>query len=386
MPSSDLPRRTRPVFKTAAYDDQEKFQRLPNATGRYPYHLDIKQVLPGLPENKMVFHMAGDTGGLVLPVYKHRVANAMISQCAENAGSAGKPAFFFHLGDVVYNYGAADEYYPQFFEPYRYYRGPIFAIPGNHDADVDPFDPEGVKSLDAFMNVFCDQAPRPVPFDKNSGRKSNVQPNVYFTLNTPLADIICLYSNVPRFGAISAEQRAWFIDELKTAGKNKAEKALIVCLHHAPYSADTNHGSSMHMQLFLNSAFDEAGVLPNVVFSGHVHNYQRFSKLYPKGKTVPFIVAGAGGYADLHKIVPPGDPDFPDDSPLLDNVHLENYCDHTHGFLKITVEKNKNGLIFSGLYYIVPNNENNIPAPVEFDSFEFAIGNRPAEWKDANIR
>jgi len=50
------------------------------------------------------------------------------------------------------------------------------------------------------------------------------------------------------------------------------------------------------------------------------------------------------------------------------------------------VEKNKNGLIFSGLYYIVPNNENNIPAPVEFDSFEFAIGNRPAEWKDANIR
>jgi len=41
--------RTRPVFKTAALDDQEKFKTLPLPTGKYPYHLDINEVLPDLP-------------------------------------------------------------------------------------------------------------------------------------------------------------------------------------------------------------------------------------------------------------------------------------------------------------------------------------------------
>jgi hypothetical protein len=368
MPSFQQNPRTRAVFKTAAYDDQEKFQPLPAPTGTYPYHLDIKKVLPNLPGNKMVFHMVGDTGGLVSPVFKHQVANEMIRQCNEAATSADRPQFFFHLGDVVYNYGAAEEYYPQFFEPYEYYPGPVFAIAGNHDADVSPFDTTPPQSLDAFMQVFCDTQSCPVSFSGNINRNSNIQPNIYFTLNTPLANIICLYSNVPRFGAITGVQKEWFIEELKTAAKNRDEKALIVCLHHAPYSADTNHGSSIHMQLFLNAAFEEAGVIPDIVFSGHVHNYQRLGKHYANGKVVPFIVAGAGGFADLHKIAQPGDSEFPDASSLLDDVRLENYCDHTHGFLKITLEKSKESFALNGRYYIIPDAGDSSPAP-EWDSF-----------------
>jgi acid phosphatase type 7 len=320
----------------------------------------------------MVFHMAGDTGGLVQPVYKHRVAEEMIKQCAESAPVEDKPQFFFHLGDVVYNYGHAEEYYTQFFEPYRHYPRPIFAIPGNHDADIDPFDTRTRESLEAFVQVFCDTESRAIPFSGDSGRLSNRQPNVYWTMKTPLANVIALYSNVPRFGTILPEQRQWFIEELKTA--QAEHKALIVCLHHSAYSADTNHGSSLNMQLFLQSAFDEAGVLPDVVISGHVHNYQRFTKTYPDGRTIPFIVAGAGGYADLHRIALPGDPAFPDHHPQLDNVLLENYCDHTHGFLKLTLERVKGKISLAGEYFILSAKVNNIESARLFDFFMVNIG------------
>jgi len=372
MPSSASNKRSRPVFKTAAIDDQEKFQPLPQPTGQYPYHLPIKDVLPALAANKMVFHMAGDTGGLVYPVYKHRVANEMIGQCNSTVQKEDSPQFFFHLGDVVYNFGQGEEYYPQFFEPYRHYPNPIFAIPGNHDADVDPFDQNEPKSLDAFIKAFCDTSSRHVSLAGDSGRNTNIQPNVYYTLKTPLANIIALYSNVPRFGTITSVQKEWFINELKAAAAQRKEKALIVCLHHSAYSADTNHGSSLPMQIFLQSAFDESGVLPDVVFSGHVHNYQRFSKQYPGGKIVPFIVAGAGGYADLHKIAKPGDPAFPDHSKLLDGVLLQKYCDDTHGFLKVDIEKTKENFILKGDYYTVDDSGKDAPASV-YDSFTIGL-------------
>ena len=46
------------------------------------------------------------------------------------------PSFFYHLGDVVYKFGEASEYNTQFYEPYGFYPGPIFAIPGNKDGSI----------------------------------------------------------------------------------------------------------------------------------------------------------------------------------------------------------------------------------------------------------
>lgn len=372
MSSTPEARRTRPVFKTAALDDQEKFKPLPAPTGKHPFHLDIRSVVPDLSTRKMVFHMAGDTGGLVQPVYKHRVTEEMIKQCNENVPDEDKPQFFLHLGDVVYNYGQEEQYYPQFFEPYKNYPNPIFAIAGNHDADLDPFDTRPRESLEAFVKVFCDTGHNIIPFAGALGRLSNIQPNVYWSMQTPMANIVALYSNVPRFGTILPDQRAWFVNELKAAGLE--HKALIVCLHHSAYSADTNHGSSLNMQLFLQSAFEEAGVYPDLVVSGHVHNYQRFSKTYPGIKTIPFVVAGAGGYADLHRIAQLNDPAYPDSHSQLDNVILENYCDHTHGFLKMTVERIRGKIVLTGEYYILSVMVNNTEGARLFDFFTVNIG------------
>ena len=41
-----------------------------------------------------------------------------------------------------------------------------------------------------------------------------------------------------------------------------------------------------------------AGVWPHAVFSGHAHNYQRYTRTL-SGKQIPFIVAGCGGHNPL---------------------------------------------------------------------------------------
>ena len=368
--------RSRPVFKSGAIDDQEKFKPLPEPTGLYPYHLDLEKIIPGLSDEKIVFQVCGDTGGIVLPTFQHQVVREMTKQFHSAQTEQDRPKFFFHLGDVVYNFGQQHEYLPQFFEPFKNYPAPVFAIAGNHDGDVDPHDPNQPKSLDAFVKVFCDTEYSEIPFAADTGYKTNIQPNIYFNLETPLANVIGLYSNVPRFGTITSIQREWFIEELKSNAKKRNEKALILCLHHSAYSADINHGSSLAMQLFLRSAFEEAGVLPDLVLSGHVHNYQRFSKKYSCGKIVPFVVAGAGGYAQLHAIAPLCHPDFPDNSNLLDDVCLERYCDNNHGFLKIAIQKKNNELSIHGEYYTIPQNDDNNQQAMLYDSFAIKVGDK----------
>jgi predicted phosphodiesterase len=373
MPSEKRNPRIRPVFKTSAIDDQVKFQPLPAPTGEYPFRLDIENVIPGIDPQKYAFHVVGDTGSLRSINFQRSVADMMSQQYHENTEESDKPKFLFHLGDVVYNFGQASKYYDQFFSVYKNYRGPVFAIPGNHDSDVDPLDEEKLQSLDAFRAVFCDTEQRSIELAGDTNRKTNTQPNIYWTLQTPLANIIGLYSNVPKFGTITDEQKAWFINELKVQSSAANKKALVVCIHHSPYSADINHGSSLHMQQFLNEAFSAANVLPDIVFSGHVHNYQRFNKTYPNGKVVPFVVAGAGGFSDLHAIADPHDPDFPDNSPLLDHIELQNYCDDTHGFLKLSLERTKDGISLTGDYYIAGNNEQTGAEIKPYDSFSLLV-------------
>ena len=74
----------------------------------------------------------------------------------------------------------------------------------------------------------------------------------------------------------------------------------------------------------LDGAFANTGVVPDAVLTGgHVHNYQRFTRTHEFNKKVPYIVAGAGGYYNLHwmqKSVPPVKPlpcNFPTEKMLF---------------------------------------------------------------------
>lgn len=357
-----------PVFKKNQPDDNDKFQPAPNPTGQYPYHLNLNKIQTIVSQQKLVFHMLGDSGSMRKTDFLKQVTGQLVKQFDVAEMEENQPRFLYHLGDVVYNHGEESQYRRQFFEPFQAYPAPIVAIPGNHDSDINPDNPLPYRSLAAFTNVFCNTTPQTVAFSDGANRKSMIQPNVYWTLETPLANIIGLYSNVPKFGIITSEQRSWLIKELKRVNLERTEKAVILCLHHSPYSADVNHGSSIPMIQLLEGVYAESGVRPDIVFSGHVHNYQRFAKVYSDGQTTPYIVAGSGGYDELHPIASVNDDNFTSENSLFKDVELKYYCDNQHGFLKITLEKTDGKLTLTGEYYIIQLDSNK---PKELNMFSF---------------
>ncbi|MCL7987795.1 metallophosphoesterase [Sphingobacterium sp. lm-10] len=363
---------TVPVALNRITEDAHAFKPLPPPSGAYPYSLPLTSIVTEeqLEDLKdiMTFHLVGDTGSARHSPFQSVLAANINIHRKESEES---PAFLYHLGDVVYNHGEASEYHQQFLSHYEMYEAPIFAIPGNHDGDINP-QAEPYESLDAFIHVFCSKEPTPIRFGQNSKRLTGTQPNVYWTLETPLARIIGLYGNVNKHGMIDDTQKKWFKAELRRAKEHPEKQALLICLHHAPYSADSNHGSSIPMIELLEEAFKEIDILPDAVFSGHVHNYQRFVKHY-EGKDVPYIVAGAGGYADLHTVANRSDNSVAPLPEQYGNVTLESYCDTRFGFLSLTIEKVKetNDLQISGYYFALKGKFDANETPECVDKFSF---------------
>jgi acid phosphatase type 7 len=317
------------VQKFHSPQTNQKFEPLPTPTGSYPYNLATSDL--GIPpaKDQRVFHVTGDTGGVKDPNPQMHVAAAMI---ADLQAEGATPAFFFHVGDVVYFNGDEREYGPQFYEPYAHYNLPILAIPGNHDGDNS--DEPNTPSLSAFVENFCARTPHLDPQAQETNRDTMTQPNVYWTLQDELFSIIGLYTNVPEGGQVDQDQLEWLIGELKAPA---ADHLLIVALHHPPYSADAHHGGSARMGALLDQAFKESGRVPDMVLTGHVHNYQRFTRTIGT-KQVPYIVAGAGGYHNLHKMAK-GSNGAPLQTPFeaAPDCQLDAFCDDQWGFLRLTI-------------------------------------------------
>jgi hypothetical protein len=348
------------------------FQPLPKPTGTPPFHLDLRDILPAdqyaaiARTQHLAFHVAGDLGGINFAVPQERVAQGLEENFAASPPDPSvNPAFLFVLGDCVYFNGEVSQYYAQYYQPYEHYLAPIFAVPGNHDGD--PLAPE--KSLDGFVRNFCATKPGvKTPESQDSPRTAMVQPNVYWTLLTPLVSIIGLYSNVPEHGVLHPDQLAWFVGELKSV---PASLPVLVALHHPPYSADDHHGGSQPMHDALDGAFAKAGRWADMVLAGHVHDYQRFTrKVSANGRQMPYLVAGAGGYHNLHTVAKVNGvkPVPPVSLPLSgDTVTLESYVDDRHGFLRLDVSSSA----ISGKYYTVPRPQESWSQPPKLaDTFQ----------------
>ncbi len=289
---------------------------------------------------QIVFHSVGDTGSVKGPTTQSLVADKMVTDFIE-ANPADVPSFFFNLGDVIYYFGEAAYYYDQFYEPYRDYPAPILAIPGNHDGVVYAGDPE--SSLAAFLSNFCTATPVQSPDSGGLLRTTMIQPGVYFTLEAPFVRILGLYSNVLEDpGVISGEsgqnkvldnrQIAFLITALKRVKADSFTGAVIIAVHHPPFTGGSIHGGSPLMLADIDTACQAAGVWPHAVFSGHAHNYQRFTRTV-NNLQIPFLVAGNGGHSPLSPMRGTYRTPYKIDNTLT----LENY-DSTHfGYLRVTV-------------------------------------------------
>jgi hypothetical protein len=266
----------------------------------------------------------------------------------------------------VYFYGEHQNYYGQFYEPYSLYGAPIMSIPGNHDGAIPPH--VDVPSLDAFVENFCATAPHLTPEAGDNNRDAMTLPHVYWTLEAPFATIVGLYTNVPEGGQVDDDQRAWFAAELKAAA---SDKAMIVALHHPVLSLDDHHSGSTVMHEMLDGAVQESGRTPDLVLTAHVHNYQRFTRTWGDDE-VPFIVAGAGGYHNLHYMThnlgwPIQLPfEVPPDAANGMQARLESFSDDHHGYLVLEVDAKH----VAGTYYTVPRPHDPWRDPaVALDSF-----------------
>jgi len=340
-----------------------------------PFQMDLGSVIPSediaaiKAAKKITFHVNGDMGGIQSATPQELVATGMEGDFADGAAAPDKPSFLYILGDCVYFNGSIEQYRAQFYEPYKHYMAPILAVPGNHDGENLPQE----DTLGGFMKFFCDCKPQIfTDLMGDSGRTTMTQPYVYWTLKTPLVNIVGLYSNVPEGGDVRAPQIAWLVSQLSSLPKSIP---LLVTLHHPIYSADEFHSGSSHMKDIMEKAAEQAGRHPDMVLAGHVHAYERFTKTLDNGGTVPYIVAGAGGYHNLHRMLKVNGEKLQTPTNFVDKegetVVLENYCDDRWGFLRLEVTDR----LITGRYFTVPRPNEPFSKPSALqDYFEF-------DWK-----
>jgi hypothetical protein len=281
-----------------------------------------------------VFHAIGDSGATSAgQKYGHElsVADHVTNDCRTSA-EADRPAFLFHLGDVVYDFGEQEYYYDQFYEPFRNYPAPIVAIPGNHDSFLVSGTPTDKQALNTFIRNFCAAAPVITAEARSLHRTAMTQPGVYFALDAPFVRIIGLFSNALEDpGVISSEtnngkktwprlpdyQLGFLTAQLQQIKTQNYKGAVIIAIHHPPFSyappppasaaAKANkpsgdggdHGKNTDMLRQIDTICAAQGVYPHAFLSGHAHNYQRDTRtVHFQGKdySVPFVVCGDGGY------------------------------------------------------------------------------------------
>lgn len=323
---------------------------------------------------QIVFHALGDTGNTKGPRDEGLVADKMVSDFRE-VDPRQVPSFCYHLGDVVYSFGEAEYYYDQFYDPFRDYPAPIFAIAGNHDGMVAPN--TTTATLAAFLQNFCasGQGAHRTPEAGGLARTARIQPGVYFTLEAPFVRILGLYSNCledpgiisdeggkyPYLGQTQIDYLTAALTRLKQEIKQKKfTGAILIAVHHPPYVAQVaeaggatasssrkrsfsanagRHGGSSVMLQEIDAVCESAGVWPHAILSGHAHNYQRFTRA-KDGRQTPFIVAGNGGHA-VSRLTRKGQPTLRVPSPQTvlsdgsDTIVFENYDDQDFGYLRI---------------------------------------------------
>jgi hypothetical protein len=303
----------------------------------------VQPLPPGLPgrataqqvgiaeTDPLTFFVIGDHGGIKSPGPQNAVSYAM----QKHGGPA--PAFVYSVGDWVYFGGDEGGWDSQVYEAYAHLNVPLVGIPGNHDDQYggDPPYSASRGPLDAWMANMCTPKPEVPPADPQFeyGRHTQTEPWCDWTLELKAATIVGVYSNVPSGGHLEQSQIDWLSGELKNA---PPDRPLIVALHHPAYSVDAHHGGSQKMGEALDTAFNGSGRWPDLVLTGHVHDFQHFTR-QAQNKSVPYIVIGNSGYHNLHQLAS----DAKAGMDMGGGVKFEYGDASEYGYLALTVSGDK---------------------------------------------
>ncbi len=204
-------------------------------------------------------------------------ANPPVRQALVQAIAQTNPAFICFTGDIVYNGYDKDDWKVWDTETavWRTNKIPIYPALGNHDLHGD----EKI----ALANYF--------------GRFPDLKNSVYYSVRAANTLMLVLDSSL---NEVSGPQGQWLVQKLDHLPGDV--DFVFIMLHHPPYT------SSSDMKMFGggHSARSQEKELAKmlearqqnlrariVVFSGHVHNYER----HEHGGVTYFVTGGAGAHA-----------------------------------------------------------------------------------------
>jgi acid phosphatase type 7 len=204
-------------------------------------------------------------------------ANPLVRQALVQAIAQTNPAFISFGGDIVYNGYDKDDWkiYDTETAVWRDKKIPVYPALGNHDL-------HGIESI-ALRNYF-----ERFPDLKNSR---------YYSVRIANTLMLVLDSSLDE---ISGPQGAWLNEKLDHIPADV--DFVFVVLHHPPYTSSSDAKMLGGGHSARSQEKDLAKMLearqPNqrariVVFSGHVHNYER----HEHGGITYFVTGGAGAHA-----------------------------------------------------------------------------------------
>jgi hypothetical protein len=277
--------------------------------------LERDQLTLDLKRDQFSFLLVGDTGE------GDRSQYALVPALEAQAETTD---FLFICSDVIYPAGSVNDYRLKFYEPYREYPGPIYAIPGNHD---------WYDNLEGFMRTFCGREPpepgngfprwfaraalrhrlwrHPDPCDTDAFDQARQlrgtpgqeplppQRSPYFALESERVVFVGIDTGITK--SLDREQGEWLLEVSRSSPKAKVlltGTPIYVNNTRQPLQIENASGSFSTV----DSIVRERSHNYVAAIGGDIHNYQRYP-VSVDGRTIQYIVSGGGG-AFMHATHP----------------------------------------------------------------------------------
>lgn len=215
----------------------------------------------------------------------------------------GECEFLVICSDVVYPAGDVNEYEDKFYEPYREWLKPIYALPGNHD---------WYDELEGFMFHFCGAEPPPTGGDGHIDRpplwrkprspkagayrcrerrpasRGAFQPAPYFVVDAGPIALVCVDTGIK--GNLDRSQGEWLLRVSRNIDKPK------VLLTGKPLIVDGSYdpGRIASFDRTVDDIVRDADHGYVAAVGGDIHNYQRYP-VAVRDRSIEYIVSGGGG-------------------------------------------------------------------------------------------
>ena len=250
------------------------------------------------PDDSTAFFVLGDTGE------GDESQNVVVAPMLSQADGVD---FMFICSDVIYPAGGAAEYGPKFFEPYRQWDRPVYAIPGNHDwyddctgfmhwfcgaPDPPPRQRLSLSPKRLLRSVLWRHAPRSDPGElaaMAAGGPPLGQPASYFAIDIGPVLLVAIDTGIK--GTVDRDQAAWLRRLSRESDKPKILLSGKPIYVDGKYRPGVIEGSKETVDSIVTAP--EHRYVAAV--GGDIHNYQRYPVRLEDGRTILYLVCGGSG-------------------------------------------------------------------------------------------